>query len=100
APEARAELDRIRRRWSELPARSAADAAPLVRALVIDLAARTVGPADGEPDRASSAGLETSTDLQPAVVTDQLAVVVWDAYAFGCADGIPERLTTLRRALP
>ena len=38
-------------------------------------------------------------DLGPAVVVDQLSVLVWDAYAQGNGDGIPEQLTGLRRAL-
>jgi hypothetical protein len=35
----------------------------------------------------------------PAVVVDQLTVVVWDAYAAGRGDGIPALLADLRRAL-
>ncbi|MGL5930985.1 MAG: hypothetical protein ACRCY8_18790 [Dermatophilaceae bacterium] len=89
APEARRELDRIRRRWAELPVTKAADAAPLVRALVTDLAARTAADGTAPP-----------ADLGPAVLADQLTVLVWDAYALGRADGILERLTTLRQALP
>lgn len=38
-------------------------------------------------------------DLGPAVVVDQLSVLVWDAYALGNGDGIPELLTAARRAL-
>ena len=38
-------------------------------------------------------------DLGPAVVPDQLAVLVCDAYAAGCGDGIDEHLAELRRAL-
>jgi hypothetical protein len=89
APEARRELDRIRRRWSELPLAQAVDAAPLVRALVTDLTSRTAPPGTTPP-----------ADLGAAVVVDQLTVLVWDAYALGCADGIGEGLTALRRALP
>ena len=38
-------------------------------------------------------------DMGPAVVLDQLAVLVWDAYAAGRGDGIPDLLTDLRREL-
>ena len=38
-------------------------------------------------------------DLGPAVVVDQLAVLVWDAYATGSGDGIPELLRAARRHL-
>ena len=38
-------------------------------------------------------------DLGTAVVLDQLAVLVWDAYAAGRGDGIPDLLTDLRREL-
>jgi hypothetical protein len=38
-------------------------------------------------------------DLGPAAVVDQLTVVVWDAYAAGRGDGIPDLLADLRRAL-
>ena len=38
-------------------------------------------------------------DLGPAVVVDQLTVLVWDAYANGRGDGIPGLLTTARREL-
>ncbi|MGL5866125.1 MAG: hypothetical protein ACRCYX_09675 [Dermatophilaceae bacterium] len=87
-PEARRELDRLRRRWSELPAARAADAAPPVRNLVTDLAARA-SPGCGPP-----------ADLGLATLIDQLTVLVWDAYALGCADDLPGRLIALRRVLP
>jgi hypothetical protein len=35
----------------------------------------------------------------PAVVVDQLTVLVWDAYANGNGNGIPAMLTTARREL-
>ncbi len=87
---ARTELDRIRRRWSELPEARAAAAAPTVRELVEAVAART---APGTP----------VPDLGTAVLVDQLAVVVWDACAAeGSAPAahLTEQLTALRRALP
>ena len=85
APEARTELDRIRRRWAELPLERAEAAMPLLRHLLLDLAPRS-----------SSAVLP---DLGPAAVVDQLAVLVWDAYTAGRGDGIPELLVASRRAL-
>lgn len=85
-PDARTELERIRRRWSELRAREAAAAVPELRAVVEAIAARSDDAA--------------VPDLGPAVLPDQLAVVVWDACAAGRADGIHDALTGLRRALP
>ena len=85
-PSARVELDRIRRRWGELPLETAAAWMPSLRHLLVDLARRSA-PGHDVPD------------LGPAVVVDQLAVVVWDAYAARCGDGIPELLTDARRAL-
>ena len=87
APEARTELDRIRRRWSELPLAQAERRMPSLRHLLADLAAR------------SATGRVVVPDLGPAVVVDQLSVFVWDAYARGNGDGIPEILTGLRRDL-
>ncbi|QIM21683.1 hypothetical protein G7075_12035 [Phycicoccus sp. HDW14] len=86
---ARGELERIRRRWSELPLARAEAAAPAVREVVEALAARTA------PDT-------PVPDLGPAALVDQLAVVVWDACATGAVDGpaLTEQLTALRRALP
>jgi hypothetical protein len=87
AAEARVELDRIRRRWAELTLARAESRMPLLRRLLDDLAARSA------PDAT------TVADLGPAVVVDQLTVVVWDAYAAGRGDGIAALLTDLRRAL-
>ena len=84
APEARVELDRIRRRWGELPIDRAEARMPLLRRLLADLTPRSSGPVP---------------DLGPAVVVDQLTVLVWDAYATGRGDGIPELLTLARREL-
>ncbi|HYN65628.1 MAG TPA: hypothetical protein VES93_01985 [Ornithinibacter sp.] len=85
APQARLELERIRRRWSELPLDRAEARMPPLRRLLADLAPRS---GDG-----------AVPDLGPAVVVDQLAVLVWDAYAAGRGDGIPELLTAARREL-
>jgi hypothetical protein len=83
APEARVELDRIRRRWAELPLDRAEARMPLLRQLLADLAPRS----------------SVVPDLGPAVVVDQLTVLVWDAYANGGGDGIPVLLTRARREL-
>ena len=48
---------------------------------------------------AQSVGVVEVPDLGPAVVVDQLSVLVWDAYAQGNGDGIPELLSALRRDL-
>lgn len=87
APKARVELDRIRRRWGELPLERAEAGMPALRLLLTDLAPR------------SSQSVHTVADLGPAVVIDQLVVLVWDAYAAGRGDGIPELLTAARRGL-
>ena len=86
-PEARLELERLRRRWGELPLARAEAATPLLRGLLDDLGRRSAPQATSVPD------------LGPSVVADQLAVLVWDAYAVGRGDGIPELLTGLRRTL-
>ena len=54
---------------------------PLLRHLLADLAPR------------SATAVAEVPDLGPAVVVDQLTVLVWDAYAAGRGDGIPELLT-------
>ena len=56
---------------------------PLLRDLLTDLAPARPGP--------------PVPDLGPAVVVDQLAVLVWDAYVAGRGDGIPELLVAARR---
>lgn len=83
----RVEVDRIRRRWSELTLEKAVAAEPAVRAVVETLAGRTAPGA-------------VVPDLGPGVLPDQLAVVVWDAYAADLGDGVADTLTALRRALP
>jgi hypothetical protein len=86
-PAARTELERIRRRWGELPLGRAEAAAPLLRAAIADLARRSA-PGEAVPD------------LGTRALADQVAVVVWDAYAVGRGNDVPELLTALRRALP
>ena len=90
-PEARVELDRIRRRFGELTVDRADAGMPSLRRLVDDLATRW---SDEERSHAPP------HDLGPAVAVDQLTAVVWDAYATDRGDGIPQLLTELRRALP
>ena len=85
--EARVELDRLGRRWGELPLARAEAAMPLLRRLLDDLGRRSAPEESSVPD------------LGPGVVAHQLAVVVWDAYAVGRGDGIPALLTDLRRTL-
>ena len=86
-PGARVELDRIRRRWAELPVDRAEARMPVLRRLLADLARRSAPVPTPVPD------------LGPAVVVDQLTVLVWDAYAEGHGEGIPALLTDARRAL-
>ena len=106
APEARLELDRIRRRWGELPLDRAEARMPSLRRLLADLAPRSTRllaekpPAGGDSDPVEVADPQSVVpDLGPAVVVDQLAVLVWDAYAAGRGHGIPELLTAARREL-
>jgi hypothetical protein len=80
------ELERVARRWRELPLDGALTRVPAVRALVDDLAAAD-RPGAGVPD------------LGPAVLVDQLTVLVFDACAAGRAEGLGSRLADLRRAL-
>jgi len=87
APAARVELDRIRRRWAQLPVDRAQARMPVLRLLLADLAPRSAPVPAPVPD------------LGPAVVVDQVAVLVWDAYAAGGGDGIPQRLTAARHEL-
>ena len=79
---------------------------PLLRRLLADLTPRSSRPgADLPPAQAGSgrgelAGPQSAVpDLGPAVVVDQLTVLVWDAYASGHGDGIPQLLTDARREL-
>lgn len=85
-PEAVAlELERVVRRWRELPADRALAASGDVREVVQDLADATAG--------------QPVPELGPAVLIDQLRVLVWDAASAGVPD-LAERLAELRRSLP
>lgn len=78
-PEIESELGRAVRRWRQLPLDRAAAALPGVHALLAEIAG------------------EELPDLGPAVVMDQLRVVVFDACASeGGGAGLAERLATLR----
>lgn len=107
APQARVELDRIRRRWGELPIDRAEAGMPSLRRLLADLASRSSRRvADSAPGAGPYAAPDVADpqevavpDLGPAVVVDQLAVLVWDAYANGRGDGIPQLLAAARREL-
>ncbi|KGN37563.1 hypothetical protein [Knoellia subterranea] len=79
------ELERVVRRWRELPVDHALAASRDVRELVQNLANATAG--------------ESVPDLGPAVLIDQLRVLVWDAASAGVPD-LADSLADLRRALP
>jgi hypothetical protein len=92
------ELRRVVQRWQQLPLDHALRCVPAVRGVLARLV--PLGPAATEETTAPAA---TVPDLGPAVVMDQLAVLVYDACA---ADTSPTRaaavqalLTDLRRAL-
>jgi hypothetical protein len=80
------ELERIRRRFTELSVTAAAEGARQVRPMLDSLSARL--------------GLPPVPDLGPAVVPDQLTVLVHDAYAAGQGTDITAALALLRRTLP
>jgi hypothetical protein len=69
------------RRWQQLPLNHALSCMPRVRLLLDDLAGRVV------------------PDLGPAVVMDQLTVLVYDTCETGGEEDLTARLADLRRAL-
>lgn len=73
-----AELDRAVRRWHQLPLDRAVAASAGVRALLGELAG------------------DIPPDLGPAVLMDQLRVVVFDRCGEGEVPGLAERLAALR----
>ena len=87
------ELERVVRRWQQLPLDRALPAVPGVAAEVQALA-DAVADAQGMP-RAQV------PDLGPGVLMDQLRVMVYDWRAAGLAEeDLAGRLTELRRSLP
>ena len=93
-----AELERVVRRWHQLPLDHALSAVPAVRDLVQDLADEVAAREHLAP--------QPVPDLGPAVLMDQLRVMVFDHARVGLADDarslgvLATRLTDLRRALP
>jgi len=81
------ELERVVRRWHQLPLDHALTHVPAVRALVDELAARTAPGGGPVPD------------LGPATLMDQLRVLVFDACASGAAGDLEQRLVEVRRTL-
>jgi hypothetical protein len=75
------ELRRVVRRWQQLPLDHALSCMPAVRGLLADLTDDAV------------------PDLGPAVVMDQLTVLLYDACRAGRSDCLETRLADLRRAL-
>ncbi|MFC7594562.1 hypothetical protein ACFQU3_04535 [Terrabacter sp. GCM10028922] len=85
------ELRRVVERWHQLPLDHALSRMPPVRALVQSLADRAAGARGLTP--------QWVPDLGPAVVMDQLTVMVRDAWAAGVGADLAARLADLRRAL-
>ena len=87
------ELERVVRRWQQLPLDRALPAVPGVAALVQQLA--------DEVATATGMRIVPVPDLGPAVLMDQLRVMVHDWRRAGLDEGVlGQRLTELRRSLP
>ena len=87
------ELERVVRRWQQLPLDRALPAVPAVSALVQGLA-DAVADAEGRQH-------VPVPDLGPAVLMDQLRVMVYDWRTAGLdEEDLARRLTALRRVLP
>ncbi|RIK16274.1 MAG: hypothetical protein DCC50_05495 [Acidobacteria bacterium] len=87
------ELERVVRRWQQLPLDRALPAVPGVSAAVQALADAVADEQGMEP--------ATVPDLGPGVLMDQLRVMVHDWRAAGLDEAdLAARLTALRRALP
>ncbi|YAL82742.1 hypothetical protein ACMYYO_12545 [Dermacoccaceae bacterium W4C1] len=83
------ELERVARRWQNLPLDHALSHVPAVLALSTELAQAA------DPTRAGAL-----PDLGPATALDQLRVTVYDAFARGSAPpDVLERLVGLRRTI-
>ena len=95
--EVSAELRRVVERWHQLPLDHALLCGPAVRVLVQALAAEASVSRGGDPGAASLV-----PDLGPAVLMDQLSVIVHDWCASGSteqAGQLVPRLAQVRRAL-
>ncbi|SOC53886.1 hypothetical protein [Ornithinimicrobium cerasi] len=87
------ELERVVRRWQQLPLDRALPAGPGFLEVVQSLA-DAVSDAEGMPH-------DPVPDLGAAVLPDQLRVMVHDWRSAGLAEEeLAQRLTALRRALP
>ena len=87
------ELERVARRWQQLPLGHALRACPQVREVVQRLADEAADLTGVSP--------RPVPDLGPAVLMDQLRVMLYDhAVAGGDPALRAQRLTDLRRALP
>lgn len=87
----RVELERLDGRWRQLPLDQALRALPSVHTLVQHLADE-VAAASGMPPA-------PVPDLGPAVIVDQLRVMVFDMLPAGRPDHLADRLAALRRQL-
>ena len=94
AERAQRELERVVRRWQQLPLGHALAASEVARHTVQRLADEVAAAETRRPE-------QPVPDLGPAVLMDQLAVVVYDHQEAGLsARHRAEALTTLRRSLP
>ena len=87
----RVELERLDGRWRQLPLDQALRALPGVHAFVQHLADE-VAAASGMPSA-------PVPDLGPAVIVDQVRVMVFDMLKAGRPEGLADRLAALRRQL-
>ncbi|MGB3827301.1 MAG: hypothetical protein WA962_00860 [Ornithinimicrobium sp.] len=87
------EMERVVRRWHQLPLDRALSAAPGVH-VVVQSIADEVADSCGAPRR-------PVPDLGPAILMDQLRVMVFDHHLEGLDSGVlARRLADLRRSLP
>ena len=68
--------------------------------LDLEAFAAAVARVVADEDLGARLGRGPVPDLGPAVVPDQLTVLVFDAYLAGLGSGVRSRLTALRRGLP
>ena len=87
------ELERVVRRWQQLPLDRALPAVPGAFTVVQDLA--------DEVARTAGSPVLPVPELGPAALMDQLTVMVYDWRSAGLPEEeLAQRLTALRRALP